>query len=95
MTNCHLLRIESNFSNYETSRALWELCDGNKLTLTTCRRSEDTLFNMLKSENIHRITKSTFGNEITDGHNAYTNAKRRQINNHMMNMYVNEKKGNH
>ena len=39
------------------SRALWELCDGNKLTLTVCRRSDDTLFNMVAPDNISKIKK--------------------------------------
>ena len=39
------------------SRALWELCDGNKLTLTVCKRSDDTLFNMVAPDNISKIKK--------------------------------------
>ena len=31
-------RLEN--SNSENTRALYELCNGNKLTLTTCRRAE-------------------------------------------------------
>ena len=37
--------------DYKNSLALHELCDGNKLQLTKCRRSDDTLFNMLLPEN--------------------------------------------
>ena len=48
--------------SYKDSIALHELCNGNKLTLTKCRRSDDILFNMLLPENIHKITKATFGN---------------------------------
>ena len=54
-------------SNSEAIRARWELCDGNELTLTTRRRSDDTLFNMLKSENINHIIKATFGNDTPLG----------------------------
>jgi len=35
--------------NYEHSRALYELVDGNKLNLTLCRRSDDKLFNLCKN----------------------------------------------
>ena len=48
--------------NYKDSIALHQLCHGNKLTLTKCRRSDDILFNMLLPENIHKITKATFEN---------------------------------
>jgi len=34
--------------SFEDSRALYELCDGNKLKLRICRRADDKLFNMLK-----------------------------------------------
>ena len=40
------------------SLALYELCDGNRLQLSTCRRSDDTLFNMCKFENIMKVNKS-------------------------------------
>jgi len=38
--------------DYENSLVLKELTDFNKLELTTCRRSDDKLFNICKSENI-------------------------------------------
>ena len=41
-------RIEG--CNYKDSLALHELCDGNRLQLTKCRRSDATLFNMLLPE---------------------------------------------
>ena len=31
---------------------LYEICDGNSLELSKCRRSDDILFNMCKFENI-------------------------------------------
>ena len=43
--------------NDENTRALYERCDGNKLTLTTCRRADDKLFNMLALGNISKIQK--------------------------------------
>ena len=58
------------------SRALRELCDGNQLTLTVCRRSDGTLFNMVAPANIGKVRRTSFGNKFTDRHLAYTNAKR-------------------
>jgi superfamily I DNA and/or RNA helicase len=46
--------------NYKSSVALKELCDFNKLELTTCRRSDDILFNMCKFENINNIDVTKF-----------------------------------
>ena len=89
-----LLPVKDRLENcdYSNSRALWELCDGNKLTLTKCRRSDDRLFNMLLPQNINKINKSTFGNKFTDRHIAYTNEKRKQINKQMMDIYVKRRK---
>jgi len=77
---------------FEDSRALYELCDGNKLTLTVCRRSDDTLFNMVAPGIISKIQKTSFGNKFTDRHLAYTNAKIIQINKQMVDIYVKRKK---
>ena len=78
--------------DYRNSLALHELCDGNKLLLTKCRRSDDTLFNMLLPNNINKIKKSTFGDKFTDRHISITNAKRIEINRQMMNQVVKQKK---
>ena len=78
--------------DYKNSLALHELCDGNKLQLTKCRRSDDTLFNMLLPENINNITKNTFGNHFTERHISFTNAKRIEINKRMMDQVVRQKK---
>ena len=68
------------------------LCDGNKLQLTKCRRSDDTLFNMLLPENINNITKNTFTNHFTNQHISFTNAKRIEINKRMMDQVVRQKR---
>ena len=73
-------RLENCF--YKNSIALNELCDGKQLQLTTCRRSDDTLFKMLLPQNINSININTFGNNYnTDIHIAFTNKKRIEINN--------------
>ena len=51
--------------NYMDSLALYELCNGNRLQLTTCRRSDDILFNMCKFENIMKVDKSVFAHNNT------------------------------
>ena len=78
--------------DYKNSLALHNLCDGNKLQLTKCRRSDDTLFNMLLPENINNITKNTFTNHFTNQHISFTNAKRIEINKIMMGQVVRQKK---
>ena len=47
---------------------------------------------MVAPANIGKITKNPFGNEFTDRHLAYTNAKRIPVNRQMMDMYVKRKK---
>ena len=78
--------------SYKDSIALHQLCHGNKLTLTKCRRSDDILFNMLLPENIHKITKATFENEFTDRHISFTTATRIKVNHRMMQQVVKQKK---
>ena len=51
-----------------------------QVNINKCRRSDDTLFKMLVPENIKNITKSTFGNKMTNKHICYTNKKRIEIN---------------
>ena len=80
-------RISSE-TNYSKSPALFELCDFNKLELTTCRRANDELFNMVKFDNIPNLTPNDFktSNDITsvNMHLAFTNNKRIEINKIMM-----------
>jgi len=73
---------------FKDSKALWELCDGSKLTLTICRRSDDTSFNMVAPDNTSKIKKASFGNEFTDRHVSYTNARRIQVNKQMIDIYL-------
>jgi Zn finger protein HypA/HybF involved in hydrogenase expression len=68
--------------NYKNSPALLELCDGNRLELLKCRRSDDTLFNLCK--NASRVNKSEFNNKMASKHLVFTNEKRIEINKLMM-----------
>ena len=74
--------------NYKSSIALHELCDGNRLQLTKCRRSDDKLFNMLLPHNINKIKKKDFTNKMTNMHISFTNKKRIEINKLMMNKII-------
>ena len=78
--------------NYKNSMALHELCDGNRLELTKCRRSDATLFNMLLPENINNIKRKDFKNKMTNRHISFTNKKRIEINRIMMDQTIKIKK---
>ena len=73
--------------DYANSKALLELCDGNKLSLTKCRRADDKFFNICKFENINNINKDIFKSEFTDRHLAFTNEKRIEINETCMKLH--------
>ena len=88
-----LLPVKDRVINvdYKNSAALFELCDGNRLQLKKCRRSDDILFNMLLPENIEKIKKEDFNNMLTDRHLSFTNDKRIAINEIMMLKYIKQK----
>jgi hypothetical protein len=75
-------RIEK--CNYKNSPALFELSQGNRLSLTKCRRSDDELFNMLKIENINNLKASDFGDKFTGKHLSFTHKTRISVNKIMM-----------
>ena len=91
-----LLPVKDRIENcdYKNSLALHELCDGNRLQLTKCRRSDSTLFNLLLPDNIGKIKKTDFKNEITSRHICFTNKKRIEINRLMMDKMIKQKKVN-
>ena len=76
-------RIGTNI-DYKNSYCLYELVDGNRIQLTKCRRSDDTFFNMLLPENIDKINSNTFSNKFTDRHITFTNKRRIEVNQIMM-----------
>ena len=83
-------RIEN--CNYKDSLTLYELCDGNRIQLTKCRRSDATLFNMLLPENINKIKKTDFKNEKTKLGICHTNKTRMAINKIKMDEEIKRKK---
>jgi ATP-dependent exoDNAse (exonuclease V) alpha subunit len=54
-------RIGDNI-DYGNSQALHEICDNNKLLLTTCRLANDEFFNLVKYDNIPNLLKTDFIN---------------------------------
>ena len=80
-------RISEHY-NYSRNPALFELCNFNKIELTKCRRANDKLFNLIKSDNVPNLTPSNFNttSNVTDynTHLCFTNKKRIKINNALM-----------
>ena len=74
--------------NYARNPAIFEHTNFNKIELTKCRRADDKLFNLIKFDNIPNLTPQQFNttSKITDYnvHLCYTNKKRININNTMM-----------
>ena len=46
----------ANF-NYQDSVALHDICEGNRLILSKCRRSDDVCFRICSPEDIPKLTK--------------------------------------
>ena len=71
----------------QSLKDLFEICDSNKILLTKCRRSSKELFELLQIDNIQNLEKTDFNTTpliMTDLHLAYTNRKRKEINDIMM-----------
>ena len=58
------------------------------IQLTKCRRSDDTLFNMLLKHNIGKIIAKDFPEEFTQRHLCFTNDVRKKANNIMMEQHA-------
>ena len=69
--------------NYKHSNVLNELCDGNRLQLSKCRRSDDTLFKMCL--NVKNVKQDEVQQEWATRHLAFTHKTRMWINDRMMN----------
>jgi len=54
--------------DYKNSRALYELCDGNRIQLCKCRRADDELFKLCDPNTIMQVDKNIFDNAFTDSH---------------------------
>jgi hypothetical protein len=63
----------SQRTDYANSPCLFELADYNKIQLTKCRRADDTLYNLVKFDNVPKLKPSDFTetNEYTNAINLY------------------------
>ena len=68
------------------SCALWELCDGQRLKLTTFRRGKGKdLYNIISDkEKLKQVTQLDFNRKFTQRRICYTNDKRKWVNKQMM-----------
>ena len=84
--------------DYSLNPALFELCDFNMIQLTTRRRANNKLFNLIKYDNVSDLTPEDFTptSNITDYnvHLCYTNERRIKINNVMMTHKATNYEGN-
>ena len=71
-------------ADYENSPVIYELVDGNMIALSKCRRSDNTIFNMTKPENIQYIDPSKYGKKLCNINLCWTNKKRKNINANLM-----------
>lgn len=78
---------------YRDSRALHQLCDGHKLELQKCRRSDEKLFNLYdgvrKGQDID-ISQFSY-QQLTPLNIAYTHTTRKFVNQQCMEKYVGDK----
>ena len=79
--------------DYYNSPALFELCSGNRLELTKCRRADDACFKKVHPNNISSLKSSDFTNVFTDRHLSFSNKRRIEINKKLMDSEVVRKKG--
>jgi ATP-dependent exoDNAse (exonuclease V) alpha subunit len=87
-----LLPVNDRFHfDYQNSQALFELCDGNKLQLTKCRRADDTLFNLCNPLTMYKVNPSDFDSKFTMRHLSFTNKKRIEVNNKCMSLFIKQK----
>jgi DNA replication protein DnaC len=70
--------------DYKNSCVLHELCDGNRLQLLKCRRADERLFNLCDPKNIMKLNAFQFNCNFADHHLCFTNQKRIELNNTMM-----------
>ena len=73
----------SQYTDYSNAPCLFELADYNKIELTKCRRANDTLYNLVKFNNVPNLKPSDFKETKdfkTNIHLCFTNETRKHIN---------------
>jgi hypothetical protein len=77
--------------SYENSNALFELVDGNKLTLSKCKRSDDTLYNICDKVKLNQFVDiNTFSKCKSYLNISFTNKQRIIVNNECIERYIKE-----
>ena len=79
-------------TDYENSPVVFELCDGNRIQLSKCRRSDDKIFNMCLPNNIDQIDTKQYGKDLCKINISHTNEKRRNVNAELMLKYSKDRK---
>lgn len=75
--------------DYENSPVLKDICNNNKLVLTECKRSDDTLFNLC--QNVQSIDITRFRpTHQTYLNIAFTHKTRIEVNNMYMELFLND-----
>ena len=84
---------DSYQGSYEDSPALYQLCDGQRVNLTKCRRSDDELFSLYSNpKNIDKINLRLFKFQgITQLNIAYTHKTRKYVNKQCMVQFIGDK----
>ena len=81
-----------NIDDYKTSPALHELCDGNRIQLSKCRRANKELFDLCDPKTIPNLKTSKFikanRNHLYMNNIAFTNKRRIEVNKIMMNRFI-------
>ena len=81
----------SEKADYECSPVVYELCDGKRIQLSKCRRSDDKIYNMCLPENIDNIKKTDFAKTLCKINISYTNQKRKNVNAELMQKFSKDK----
>lgn len=68
--------------NYENSNIIHQICDGNLVKLTECRRSDRRLFNLCMD--VNKVNVNDFSSKLQEKSICYHNNKRREINHGLM-----------
>jgi tRNA A37 threonylcarbamoyladenosine biosynthesis protein TsaE len=87
-----LLPVKDEWTgDYKNSPALFSLCDGNRIELTKCRRSNDILYNLCR--NVMKISVAKFKpTRKTYNNLAFTHETRIRVNKECMERYITENK---
>lgn len=75
--------LDRYHGTYKESGALYELCDGQRIELSKCRRADDELYSLCKD--VESVRKDMFQSNYEKINLCYTNEKRIKINRHFMN----------